>query len=87
MDPEDFNPRGGDHRSQPGRFGPLAPDHPSVGRACIVCAEVLVAGDIPTVISLAPADAAEATKKAMGRPYTAVAGIAHQHCAWPGEGP
>lgn len=81
----DYNPRGGDHRSTPGRFGPLAVDHPSVDKPCVVCGTRLLAGDVPTLISLAPADVDEARKHAAGKPYNAVAGIAHQDCAWPGE--
>lgn len=80
-----FNPRGGEHSSTPGRFGPLAPDSASVGKACIVCGMKLEAGDIPTIISLAPADEAAATQKKLGKAYDAVAGVAHQSCAHPGE--
>ena len=83
--PESFDPHGGDHRSTPGRFGPLAVDHPSVDQPCVVCSERMLPGDVPTLISLAPADLGEALKKTAGKAYTAVAGIAHQDCAWPGE--
>lgn len=85
LDPNAYDPRGGDHRSSPGRFGPLRPDDPSAGRACVVCGSALLVGDIPTLISLAPANVAEALKKARGMAYDAVARISHQDCAWPGE--
>lgn len=85
LDNTGFNPVGGDHRSTPGRFDPLPPDNPAVGKACIVCGHKLEAGDIPTLISLAPADIHEAKKKDSGKPYSAVGGVAHQSCAWPGE--
>jgi hypothetical protein len=35
----------GDPLSEPGRFAPLAPDHPLVGRDCVVCLEPFEAGD------------------------------------------
>lgn len=80
-----FNPRGGDHRSTPGRFGPLAVDHPSVGNPCIICGMKMEVGDIPSLISLAPDGVKEAHKKELGKPYNAIGGIAHQSCTWPGE--
>jgi hypothetical protein len=71
-----------DHRSPVGRFGPTLPDHP-VGKPCVICGEPILAGQVPSLISLAPADAEEAQKQQAGRAYNAVAGIAHESCAWP----
>lgn len=80
-----FDPKGGDHRSTVGRFNPLSPDSPGVGKACIVCGFKLEAGDIPTLISLAPADERAVRQKEAGEPYESIAGMAHQSCAYPGE--
>ena len=74
-----------DSRSPVDRFGPLGADHPSVGIPCVVCKIALEQGDIPSLISLAPADEEEAEKQRQGRAFNAVAGISHQDCAWPGE--
>jgi len=35
----------GDPLSPPGRFEPLAPDHPLIGRPCVVCLEAFEVGD------------------------------------------
>ena len=35
----------GDPLSPPGRFEPLAQDHPLIGRPCVVCLEAFEAGD------------------------------------------
>ena len=85
LNPAAFAPHGGDHRSAVGRFGPLSADHYAVGRPCIICWAPLAVADVPTLISLAPADAEEAAKKAKGKPYDAIAGVAHELCAWPGS--
>ena len=75
------------NRSDIGRFGPLESAHPAVRDAqlCIICRHVFEAGDVPTLIKLAPADEEEARKWFAGLAHTSVAGIAHQECAYPNK--
>lgn len=69
--------------SPPGRFPPLAPDHPLVGADCALCDEPFVAGDVPTLVSPRPADADEAAKADRGEAHTAEVDPAHERCARP----
>ena len=59
--------------SEPGRFGPLGSDHPSVGDVCLACKQRLKVGDVPALVSIGPGDVA-------GRVYNGVAVVAHEEC-------
>lgn len=64
------------------KFGPKAPDHPTVGKECPACKEPFEAGDHTTLIALGPADDEEQRRKAReGRPYNALAVEVHWACA------
>ena len=67
--------------SEPGRFGPLSADHPSVGEICPGCKKPLEAGDVPALVTIGPGDDQEARERARaGRVYNAVAIVAHAAC-------
>jgi hypothetical protein len=67
--------------TEPGRFGPLSPDHPSVGEICPGCKKPLQAGDVPALVTIGPGDDEDARQRAAaGRVYNAVAVIAHEEC-------
>lgn len=70
----------GDVLSEPGRFGPLAADNPSVGNICGICETPLVVGDRPALAEIGPADEEEAVKAAAGRAYNAEAAVVHERC-------
>jgi hypothetical protein len=62
-------------------MGPLADDHPSIGNECSACQQPLKAGDYVTLVVLGPGDDDGARAAAReGRPYNAVAAIAHWVC-------
>lgn len=54
-------------------FGPKPADHPSVGKACLICKRPFEAGDYTTLVATAPADAEEAAKMRAGRAYNSLA--------------
>lgn len=63
------------------RFGPLKADHPGVGEICPGCKQPLKVGDIPELVAIGPGDDPEERQRAReGRPYNAVAIIAHHAC-------
>lgn len=67
-------------------YGPMAPDHPAIGRPCAYCKMPFKPGDMTTLIALGPGDDPEAQRKAReGRPYKAVAELVHAACACPVE--
>jgi hypothetical protein len=72
----------GDRLSAPGRFSPLTADHPAVrdGQRCAVCGQPMLAGEVPALIEIGPADAEEARRAEAGAAYTAEADIAHDEC-------
>lgn len=62
--------------------GPLAADHPILGRPCPACQQPLQAGDYVALIAFGPGTNPEEQEKARaGRPYNAVAGVVHWSCA------
>jgi len=64
------------------RFGPKAPDHPSVGRPCAACDQPLQAGDFTVLVPLGPgADPEHRQRAREGRYYNAVAIEVHWACA------
>ena len=64
------------------RFGPKAPEHPSVGRECPACHVPFAAGDYTTLIALGPGDDPDDQRAAReGRAYNAVASEVHWTCA------
>ena len=63
------------------RFGPKAPDHPSVGRPCPLCGIPFEAGDYTSLVPVEPADDEERAKMESGRVYTARAAEVHWTCA------
>lgn len=64
------------------RFGPKAPNHPSVGELCPACKEAFAPGDYTTLITLGPGGDPEARDRAReGRAYNAVALEVHYACA------
>lgn len=65
----------------PGRFGPLADDHPAVGRECAGCGQPLRAGDVPALVNGVPADQKDQAKADAGRPHTVSCELAHESCA------
>jgi hypothetical protein len=72
---------------EPRKYGPKAPDHPSVGAPCRACGGELAAGDFTTLVALGPGEDEEARNRARaGRPYNAVALEVHWACAI-GESP
>lgn len=70
----------GERLSPPGRFNPLAVDHPGVGSTCPACNGVMLVGDVPALYEVGPADAEEAAKAEAGRVYTAECLIGHEVC-------
>lgn len=62
------------------KFSPKRADHPSIGQPCYFCDEPFKEGDETSLVALGPVDADEATKKAEGRPYTAVGKEVHWTC-------
>lgn len=66
------------------KFGPMSKDHPAVkdGEKCPGCRKAIVEGDYVTLVPVGPGDDPEARKAAAaGRPYNAVAVIAHWDCS------
>jgi hypothetical protein len=45
-------------------YGPMAPDHPSIGEPCMACDTPFKAGDMTTLIALGPGDDPEAQRAA-----------------------
>lgn len=74
MNTEEASPRG--------RFGPLAVDHPSVGKICPVCDRPMEAGQVPTLIPTAPASDEDRDKMEAGRAYNAIAAVVHESCVY-----
>lgn len=69
--------------SEPGRWGPFSPDHPSVqdqNFKCPVCDEMFEPGDVPAFVNPMPTDADDFQKAVDGRPYTAEVQLAHEKC-------
>lgn len=67
--------------SNPRKFGPKAPDHPSVGRPCPACHVAFRPGDYTGLVMLGPGGDEEARERARdGRPYNAVAVEVHWSC-------
>ena len=63
-------------------FGPKAPDHPSVGRACAACRRKLAVGDMTTLLPLGPGDDREMQERMRaGRWFNAVTVEVHAACA------
>lgn len=63
-------------------MGPLADDHPQVGKECLGCGRQFVAGDRVTLRSTRPADDEEAAKADAGLPYISLAEVVHWRCAY-----
>ena len=61
-------------------FGPKEADHFSVGQPCPRCSLPLQIGDMTSLIEVEPAGEEDATKKAKGRAYNAVAAEVHGDC-------
>lgn len=63
------------------KFGPMTPDHPSVGQTCPGCGQPITAGEYTTLVAIGPGDDQEAReRKRAGRFYNAVCVIAHWSC-------
>jgi len=64
------------------KFGPTAPDHPTVGQECKACNQPIAVGDYTTIIPLGPGEHDDDRRKAReGRPYRAVGVLVHWACA------
>ena len=69
------------------KMGPLKAGHPGVGRICPGCKEPILVGEYVTLLAVGPGDDPEQRRKARaGRPYNAVAIIAHYECVTGGDG-
>lgn len=64
-------------------YGPIAADHPAIGtQHCAACKQTIKAGESITLVPIGPGDDPEDRERArLGRPYNAVAVIAHWACA------
>lgn len=64
------------------KFGPIGPEHQSIGWPCTACEESFQEGDVVTLIALGPGDDPMAQKACReGRPYNSVAKQVHWACA------
>jgi hypothetical protein len=65
----------------PQRMGPLSADHPAVNKPCPGCRRLILAGAFVTLLTIGPGEDPEERMKARdGRPYNAVAVVAHWEC-------
>src|SRR5947209_6446347 len=67
--------------SDPGRYAPLAKDHPAVGMICPGCQEEMKAGDTPAMVAIGPGPDPEARAAARkGEGYSGVGIVCHEEC-------
>lgn len=59
---------------------PVAPGDLCVGRPCHICQKPLRVGEVPSLVSVAPADEEQAERAREGRPYNAQAALVHWDC-------